>query len=152
MKKSIDTSTVRWYNIIRRLKRGANIGPWKLNSAKRVQSVACEVQRRLCFRCMSRWNLALVQGNLSISDRVRSIDQVNLVRVLKSNRTTRTDSSGGSRMIRSFSRVWSLAKASLKLRIWESFSRVWSWLRTNAGGVPNTCKSNEGMQSTECFV
>ena len=21
-------------------------------------------------------------------------------------------------------------------------SRVWSWLRTNAGGVPNTCKSN----------
>ena len=23
------------------------------------------------------------------------------------------------------------------------FMRVWSWLRTNAGGVPNTCKSNE---------
>ena len=22
------------------------------------------------------------------------------------------------------------------------FLRVWSWLRTNAGGVPNTCKSN----------
>ena len=21
--------------------------------------------------------------------------------------------------------------------------RVWSWLRMNAGGVPNTCKSNE---------
>ena len=29
---------------------------------------------------------------------------------------------------------------------WEGFEynflRVWSWLRTNAGGVPNTCKSN----------
>ena len=23
-----------------------------------------------------------------------------------------------------------------------NFLRVWSWLRTNAGGVPNTCKSN----------
>ena len=23
--------------------------------------------------------------------------------------------------------------------------RVWSWLRTNAGGVPNTCKSNEAF-------
>ena len=29
--------------------------------------------------------------------------------------------------------------------LWEfryNFLRVWSWLRTNAGGVPNTCKSN----------
>ena len=26
---------------------------------------------------------------------------------------------------------------------WNNFLwRVWSWLRTNAGGVPNTCKSN----------
>ena len=23
------------------------------------------------------------------------------------------------------------------------FWRVWSWLRVNAGGVPNTCKSND---------
>ena len=23
--------------------------------------------------------------------------------------------------------------------------RVWSWLRMNAGGVPNTCKSNEAL-------
>ena len=29
------------------------------------------------------------------------------------------------------------------------FLRVWSWLRTNAGGVPNTCKSN-GV-SGACF-
>ena len=27
--------------------------------------------------------------------------------------------------------------------LWNFFMRVWSWLRTNAGGVPNTCKSNE---------
>ena len=27
-----------------------------------------------------------------------------------------------------------------------NFLRVWSWLRTNAGGVPNTCKSN-GVKS-----
>ena len=25
--------------------------------------------------------------------------------------------------------------------------RVWSWLRTNAGGAPNTCKSNEESDS-----
>ena len=25
--------------------------------------------------------------------------------------------------------------------------RVWSWLRTNAGGMPNTCKSNEKLSS-----
>ena len=25
--------------------------------------------------------------------------------------------------------------------------RVWSWLRTNAGGVPHTCKSNEKLSS-----
>ena len=24
-------------------------------------------------------------------------------------------------------------------------TRVWSWLRMNAGGVPNTCKSNEAL-------
>ena len=28
-----------------------------------------------------------------------------------------------------------------------NFLRVWSWLRTNAGGVPNTCKSNGVMIS-----
>ena len=27
----------------------------------------------------------------------------------------------------------------------KNFSRVWSWLRTNAGGVPNTCKSSENF-------
>ena len=31
-------------------------------------------------------------------------------------------------------------------KVWKDFGynflRVWSWLRTNAGGVPNTCKSN----------
>ena len=36
-------------------------------------------------------------------------------------------------------------KASKNFRVnrdsW-SFMRVWSWLRMNAGGVPNTCKSN----------
>ena len=31
--------------------------------------------------------------------------------------------------------------------------RVWSWLRTNAGGVPNTCKSSGDMRelAPECF-
>ena len=29
--------------------------------------------------------------------------------------------------------------------------RVWSWLRTNAGGAPNTCKSNEESFYTEFF-
>ena len=29
--------------------------------------------------------------------------------------------------------------------VWSNYYlRVWSWLRTNAGGVPNTCKSNGG--------
>ena len=27
--------------------------------------------------------------------------------------------------------------------------RVWSWLRMNAGGVPNTCKSNESSSEDE---
>ena len=27
----------------------------------------------------------------------------------------------------------------------KSYLRVWSWLRMNAGGVPNTCKSNEAL-------
>ena len=26
--------------------------------------------------------------------------------------------------------------------VWDKQWRVWSWLRMNAGGVPNTCKSN----------
>ena len=30
-----------------------------------------------------------------------------------------------------------------------NFLRVWSWLRTNAGGVPNTCKSNGALR---CLV
>ena len=30
--------------------------------------------------------------------------------------------------------------------------RVWSWLRTNAGGVPNTCKSNGVKRNTVCFA
>ena len=43
---------------------------------------------------------------------------------------------------------WSVAQANCKLYkkqqkdsifLW----RVWSWLRVNAGGVPNTCKSND---------
>ena len=36
--------------------------------------------------------------------------------------------------------------------LWEfryNFLRVWSWLRTNAGGVPNTCKSNGALR---CLV
>ena len=28
--------------------------------------------------------------------------------------------------------------------------RVWSWLRTNAGGVPNTCKSNASFLPSAC--
>ena len=32
--------------------------------------------------------------------------------------------------------------ASMKMLDQDLNSRVWSWLRTNAGGVPNTCKSN----------
>ncbi len=31
----------------------------------------------------------------------------------------------------------------LDLTSWTFYLRVWSWLRMNAGGVPNTCKSNE---------
>ena len=27
------------------------------------------------------------------------------------------------------------------------YQRVWSWLRMNAGGVPNTCKSSEALAS-----
>ena len=30
------------------------------------------------------------------------------------------------------------------------FLRVWSWLRTNAGGVPNTCKSNGVTRACSC--
>ncbi len=33
--------------------------------------------------------------------------------------------------------IWS-AEGALDRTLW----RVWSWLRTNAGGTPNTCKSN----------
>ena len=29
------------------------------------------------------------------------------------------------------------------------FLRVWSWLRTNAGGVPNTCKSNGELKDRD---
>ena len=29
----------------------------------------------------------------------------------------------------------------------QSYWRVWSWLRTNAGGVPNTCKSSEHLRA-----
>ncbi len=34
------------------------------------------------------------------------------------------------------------------------FMRVWSWLRTNAGGVPNTCKSSEETTGacTSCLL
>ena len=35
------------------------------------------------------------------------------------------------------------SKEMSQLDLWNFFMRVWSWLRTNAGGVPNTCKSNE---------
>jgi len=33
----------------------------------------------------------------------------------------------------------------IKLKI-NIYRRVWSWLRTNAGGMPNTCKSNGPYQ------
>ena len=37
-----------------------------------------------------------------------------------------------------------LLKSQSNLSKWLNFLvRVWSWLRTNAGGVPNTCKSSE---------
>ena len=35
---------------------------------------------------------------------------------------------------------------SLRTDINTIVLRVWSWLRTNAGGVPNTCKSNEALR------
>ena len=31
-------------------------------------------------------------------------------------------------------------------RIWDILTRVWSWLRMNAGGVLNTCKSSEALK------
>ena len=31
---------------------------------------------------------------------------------------------------------------SIKHEKYKFFWRVWSWLRINAGGMPNTCKSN----------
>ena len=31
-------------------------------------------------------------------------------------------------------------------RIQTFLTRVWSWLRMNAGGVLNTCKSNEALK------
>ena len=37
-------------------------------------------------------------------------------------------------------------KRALSIVSW----RVWSWLRTNAGGVLNTCKSNESVEKA-CF-
>ena len=33
--------------------------------------------------------------------------------------------------------------------IYKHYQRVWSWLRTNAGGAPNTCKSNERRTSVQ---
>ena len=41
-------------------------------------------------------------------------------------------------------------KTNVSIQNWanqfsEFISRVWSWLRTNAGGVPNTCKSSENL-------
>ena len=54
--------------------------------------------------------------------------------------------------------VWSLKIEQIKYKVknqqffmskflelkWLNFLlRVWSWLRTNAGGVPNTCKSSD---------
>ena len=32
------------------------------------------------------------------------------------------------------------------------FMRVLSWLRTNAGGVPNTCKSNAFSFTVACYT
>ena len=39
------------------------------------------------------------------------------------------------------------SKEMSQVDLWIFFMRVWSWLRTNAGGVPNTCKSNEPRPS-----
>ena len=48
--------------------------------------------------------------------------------------------------------IWRPSEVS-ELQCWETLkrlnSRVWSWLRTNAGGVPNTCKSNGALR---CLV
>ena len=50
--------------------------------------------------------------------------------------------------------LWKLSKKvnlssldKLRIKIWLTIIfllRVWSWLRMNAGGMPKTCKSNEG--------
>ena len=57
--------------------------------------------------------------------------------------------------------VWALGRGTKKRSAegesWRStknqnlyFRRVWSWLRLNAGGRPNTCKSNGNMKKA-CF-
>ena len=49
------------------------------------------------------------------------------------------------RRSRKFRRAGRNSKGESQAKVWWNSleSRVWSWLRTNAGGVLNTCKSNE---------
>ena len=46
---------------------------------------------------------------------------------------------------RAFTKCWRRRWRFIAVR--KLYWRVWSWLRTNAGGMPNTCKSN-GESST----
>ena len=41
-------------------------------------------------------------------------------------------------------------KLGAQIKIFE-YRRVWSWLRLNAGGRPNTCKSNGNIEKA-CFL
>ena len=50
-----------------------------------------------------------------------------------------------------FSKIFANTEFAMQIHVQSQFfwqgqnfnMRVWSWLRMNAGGVPNTCKSNE---------
>ena len=61
-----------------------------------------------------------------------------LMELFKRKRKTANENSWVILLRANYSKTW----FEPRKRFRYNFLRVWSWLRTNAGGVPNTCKSN----------
>ena len=84
----------------------------------------------------------LSSGSASVPCKLNNVKTIltpwTIYGLFKRKRKTANENSWVILLEANYSKTW--------FKVWKGFRynflRVWSWLRTNAGGVPNTCKSN----------
>ena len=111
--------------------------PWKLNIEPR--------KKRMCGSSVLNARASQITSFLNNKSQIgSSIDWQREIAQIRGN-TSKANEIILRYIERAFAKCWRRRWRFIAVR--KLYWRVWSWLRTNAGGMPNTCKSN-GESST----